>query len=127
MSTPISPLKIYADPACTQQISTIGWNNSVKMTLVDGTIKVIPNCAKAGESATAEVWIKNPSPYDYGITSMSFSDPRVQILLSSAWIYPQRPINIKLVFPVPSKPAETDVIPAGKINIEGYYIYKFIA
>jgi hypothetical protein len=126
MSEEIETLKIYADPECTMPISTIEWNNSVKITLVDGTEKVIPNCARAGESATATVWIKNESPFDYGITRISFSDPRVQVALSSSWIYPSRPTSLTLSFPVPNNPTKADIIPAGKVIIEGYYIYKYV-
>lgn len=124
MSEKIEGLKIYADPECTQEISTIAWNNSVKIVLADGTEKIIPNCARAGESATATVWVKNESPYDYGITRISFSDERVLLSLSSSWVYPSRPVNLTLTFPIPKNPAKTDIIKASKVNIEGYYIYK---
>jgi len=122
----LGDLKIYADGECTQRISTIVWDNFVKMMLADGTEKIILNCARGGEKATATVWIRNEGQYDYGITRISFSDSRVRVVLSSAWIYPQRPIKITLVFSVPQKPTKNDTIKDGKINMEGYYIYKSI-
>jgi len=124
MSEQIDGLKIYADPECTQLVSTIEWNNSIKIKLADGTEKVLPNTVRGGESATATVWIRNESQYDYGITGISFDDSRVQVILSSAWVYPSRPTQMTIVFPVPQNPTKDDVIKAGKINITGYYIYK---
>jgi hypothetical protein len=124
MSENIDNLKLYADAECTQPISTIEWNNSVKIKLVDGTEKTIPNCARGGEKATATIWVRNEGPYDYGIIRISFPDDRVKIALSSAWIYPQRPIQMTLTFIVPKNPTKNDIIKAGTINIEGYYIYK---
>lgn len=126
MSEDIEGLKIYADPECTQEISSIEWINSVKIHLVDGTDKIIPNCARAGENAVATVWVKNSSQFDYGITGISFSDSRVQVTLSSSWIYPNQSINMTLIFPVPTNPKKDDTIKVGKILIEGYYIYKSI-
>ena len=126
MGENISPLKIYADSECTQEVKTIEWSNSVKITLSDGSERIIPNCARAGDSAVATVWIKNSSDFDYGITRISFSDPRVLVTLSSSWVYPNRPTALTLSFPVPNNPTKSDIIPAGRIIIEGYYIYKEI-
>lgn len=120
----INDLKIYADAECTQVVSTIVWNNFIKIKLADGTEKTIPNCARGGDKATATVWIKNDSPYDYGITEISFSDDRVQVLLSESWVYPQRPTRITLTFSVPRNPTKADIIKAGTIKVQGYYIYK---
>jgi hypothetical protein len=122
----IDHIRIYADAECIQPISTIEWHNSVKITLADKTIKIIPNTALGGESATAIVWVRNEGPFDYGITGMSFSDSRVQVILSSAWLYPKVPVKITLVFSVPQNPTKNDIIKASKINIEGFYIYKSI-
>jgi hypothetical protein len=102
------------------------WTNAIKIRLVDGTEKVYPNTANAGSKATAEVWVKNETPYDFGITEVSFSDPRVQVSFSSSWIYPQRPVSMKVEFPVPDNPTEADIIKSGKIDIKGYYIFKEI-
>jgi hypothetical protein len=124
MSENISKLKIYADAECTQLISTIGWSNFIKIKLVNGTEKMLLNSARGGENATATVWIKNESTMDFGITEISFSDSRVQVILSEAWVYPQRPVQMTLVFSVPDKPTEKDIIEAGKINIQGYFISK---
>lgn len=117
-------LKIYADAKCTQPISNIVWSNFVTIHLVDGTEKILSNSARGGESATATVWIKNESTMDFGITEISFSDSRVQVILSEAWIYPQRPVQITLIFSVPANPRKNDIIEAGRINIQGYYISK---
>lgn len=122
----IDQIKIYADAECTQPISIIEWYNSVKITLADKTTKVIPNTALGGENATAIVWARNEGPFDYGITGISFSDNRVQVILSSAWLYPKVPVQITLIFIVPSKPTKDDIIKSGKINIEGFYIYKTV-
>jgi hypothetical protein len=127
MSDQIEKLEIYADPECTQKISTISWNNSIKIKLVDGTEKILSNTANGGDTATATVWIKNESPYDYGITRVSFDDNRVQAFLSSSWVYPNRPTQLRIVFSVPQVPTRADIIKAGKINIEGYYIYKSVS
>jgi hypothetical protein len=124
MSEQIDNLQIYADEQCTQPISTIGWNNSIKIKLADGTEKILPNTARGGDSATTTVWIKNESPYDYGITGISFDDNRVQVILSSSWVYPNRPTQMTIIFPVPANPTKDDIVKAGKINITGYYIYK---
>jgi hypothetical protein len=122
----IDNIKIYADAECTQPISTIEWHNSVKITLADKTIKIIPNTAIGGESASAIVWAKNEGPFDYGITGISFFDTRVQVILSASWLYPKVPVQITLVFMVPQNPTKNDIIKAGKINIEGFYIYRSI-
>lgn len=124
MSEQIDSLKVYADPECTQLISTIGWSNSIKIKLADGTEKILSNTAQGGDTATATVWIKNESPYDYGITGITFDDSRVQVMLSSSWIFPNRPTQMTIIFPVPQNPTKADIIKAGKINIAGYYIYK---
>lgn len=124
MSEDIDNLRMYADEECTQPISTIEWNNSVKIILVDGTEKILSHTAHGGEKANAIIWIRNEGPHDYGITRISFSDPRIQVVLSSAWVYPQRPIMVTLIFNVPVHPTDADRIVAGKINIEGYYIVK---
>ena len=55
----IDQIKIYADAECTQPISTIGWHNSVKITLADKTTKNIPNTDLGGESESAIVWARN--------------------------------------------------------------------
>lgn len=124
MSEQIDNLKIYADEQCTQPISTIGWSNSIKIKLADGTEKLLPNTARGGDKATITVWIKNESQYDYGITGISFDDSRVQIILSLSWVYPNRPTQMTIIFPVPVNPTKDDIIKAGKISIIGYYIYK---
>jgi hypothetical protein len=120
----IDQIRFYADAECTQQISTIEWNNSVKITLADKTTKVIPNTALGGENAVAIVWVRNEGQFDYGITRISFSDNRVQVILSSAWLYPKVPVQVTLIFIVPPNPTKNDIMKAGKINIEGFYIYK---
>ena len=122
----IDQIKIYADAKCTQPISAIEWHNSVKITLADKTVKVIPNTALGGESASAIVWAINEGQFDYGITGISFSDSRVQVILSSSWLYPKVPVQITLIFLVPQNPTKNDIIKAGKINIEGFYIYKSV-
>lgn len=124
MSERIENLRIFADAECTQEISTIGWSNSIKIKLADGTEKILPNTARGGDTATTIVWIRNDSPFDYGITEISFDDPRIQLLLSSPWVYPSRPTQLSIIFPVPAVPTKDDIIKAGKINIIGYYIYK---
>jgi len=124
MSEQTDNLKIYADEQCTQLVSTIEWSNSIKIKLSDGSEKILSNTARGGDTATATVWIKNDSQFDYGITGISFDDPRVQVILSSSWVYPTRPTQLSIVFPVPANPTKADIIKAGKINISGYYIYK---
>jgi hypothetical protein len=105
-------------------VSVVEWGNFVKAKLVDGTEKIIPNTASGGETATATFWIKNEGENDYGITHISFSDKRVQISLSESWIYPNRPIKVTLTFPVPAHPTKDDTIQAGRIIIEGFYVFK---
>lgn len=118
MSENIADLKVYSDPECTKQIlTTIEWNNSIKMVLSDGSERIIPNYLEDGETGLAEVWIKNDSPYDYGITKISFDDPRVQVFLSESWIYPSRPVKLTLQFIPDGKPLQL-----GKLRINGYYI-----
>jgi hypothetical protein len=124
MSSDLNNLKIYANQECTQPISVIEWGNFVKVKLADGTEKIIPNTATGGETATATFWIRNEGEYDYGITHISFSDERVQVFLSESWIYPNKLIKITLTFPIPMRPTKKDVIQAGMIIIEGFYVFK---
>lgn len=124
MSEDVPDLKLYADAECTQPILTIEWNNKVIMKLVDGTEKILPNCARGGDKAIAAVWVKNETPYDFGITSVSFPDNRVRIVFSSPWVYPNQPVMLTLVFDVPEKATAKDIIRANKLQIGGYYIYK---
>lgn len=120
----IDALKFYADSECTQPISTIAWSNFVTIKLIDGTQKIIPNSARGGETAHAAVWIKNHGQSDFGITDISFSDSRVQVKLSEAWIYPTRPVQMILIFPMPPNPTKADSIGEGKIIVKGYFISK---
>jgi hypothetical protein len=124
VSEDINHLKIYADAECTQPISTISWTNFIKIRLVDGSEKILNNSARGGENGTATVWIKNDGEFEFGITEISFSDPRVQAIISEAWIYPERPVQLTLIFPVPSNPTQADTIEAGKIKIQGYFVSK---
>lgn len=124
MSEEIDSIRIYADAECTQPISTVSWSNFFVIKLVDGTEKILPNSARGGENATATFWIKNDGPLDFGITSISFSDNRVEVKLSEAWVYPERPVQMSLVFHVPDIPKKSDTVEAGKINIQGYYISR---
>lgn len=123
MSEENSPLKIYADKECTQPISAIEWNNQTIITLVSGEKVVLPNTSKGGENATATFYIKNEKDYDYGITGISFTDNRVKVNVSSAWIRAKQVVQMTLIFYVPPNPTEEDIIDAGNIKITGYFIY----
>jgi hypothetical protein len=120
----INKLKFYADAECTQEIKTISWSNSTKIKLIDGTEKIVSNSVLGGREAIATVWLRNESQSDFGITGVFFPDNRVKINFSSAWVYPQRPIQMTLIFSVPQNPTKDDMIKDGQINIQGYFIVK---
>jgi hypothetical protein len=92
----IANLEMYSDSACTKEVKDISWLYSEQIPVVekDGTVRTI-DFVKVGD-ATAEVWIKNPSPYDFTIQQIKCSDPDIQLFLSEATIFPQRPIKLTL-------------------------------
>lgn len=127
MSQQVEGINFYADQECTKPISNISWNSSIKIKLADGTEQILPNTARGGDSAIAVIWVKNETEFDYGITEISFSDSRVQVLFSSSWVYPNRPTQISIVFHVPAVPTKSDIVEAGTVIVHGYFIYKSIA
>ena len=117
----IEQLKIYADPACTKPIDSIAWLNAEKINVVkkDGSVE-IHDSIREGESATAECWIKNHSPYDFGVTKILSSNPNIQVFLTESTIYPQRPVKLTLL----AMAKEGAYIGEPLIGIKGYYIKK---
>jgi len=117
-------LKIYADKTCTKQISMISWKNKVELTTVKGELVPLENTAEGGETAEAEVWIRNESHYDFVVTKISFPDPRVTVDIETGWLIPQKPTKIRLLAFIQKNPSPEDVIKSQKFIIQGYYIFK---
>ena len=117
-------LKIYADKACTKPINEIAWKNEVELTSVTGEKIKLPQTAKGGEKAEAEIWIRNESHYDYIITDIEFPDLRVKTSIDTGWLLPNSPVKIQLSFLVPKNPTPEDRIKSGKLIVAGYYVYK---
>jgi hypothetical protein len=116
-------LEMYADSACTQRLESINWQGvtTQRIVLINGA-EITRTYVDEGKTPFAEIWIKNPSQDDYGITAVSFSDPRVQIFVNSSWVYPQRPTKITLTLAL--KPNENVALKSGELRIEGYFLSK---
>lgn len=52
-------------------------------------------------------------------------DPRVQVLINSSWIYPQRPVKLTLIF-TPNDGDKEGILEGAKISMNGYYIRKVV-
>lgn len=116
-------LKIYADTKCTMQVKTIEWDSTIIIELFNGEKKQLPNTAQAGQEVKAFVFIRNEGKYPYGITKVTFPDTRMTISIEKDWLEPNTITRLTVAFTVPEKITEKDVVKAGKIEIEGYYIY----
>jgi len=117
-------LKFYADETCkTPIINTIEWDSEAIITLFSGEKIKLPNSAEAGAKATTKIWVRNEIPYNFYLTSISFPDKRVKILISSSQLFPNRAVELTLSFEVPKNPTPEDIIKAGKIDVKGYYAY----
>ena len=111
----IEGLRLYADSGCTRQIEDISWNNSEKVAIVekDGTVKTV-DFVQERENATAEVWIKNPSPFDFTVRQIKCSNSAIQLFLNEAQIFPQRPVKLTLK-------AKGRTVTEPIILVKGYY------
>ena len=116
-------IKFYADEACKTPINTIEWDSEAIITLFSGEKVTLPNTARAGETASTKIWVKNEDDYTLYITSIFFPDKRVKILLMSSQLFPNRPVELTLSFEVPKNPTPESIIKAGQIKIEGSYVY----
>lgn len=117
-------LKFYADEACkTPIINTIEWDSEAIITLFSGEKVTLPNSAEAGAKATTKIWVRNEMPYNFYMTSISFPDKRVKILIGSSQLFPNRAVELTFSFDVPKNPTPEDIIKAGPIDIKGYYAY----
>jgi hypothetical protein len=116
----IEPLKFFADPECTREINAISWGHSE--TLLDGSQET--DVLSEGENATAEVWIFNPNAYEFGIRNITFPDSRIQLTVSSAWIYPNK--TVKLTVQFTPTPENTDGLAVSQISIDGFYIKRTV-
>ena len=117
----IEPLKIYANPECTEPLTEILWINTDIIPVVekDGSIRMA-NFVKVGERATAECWVKNGSKFDFGIQAVMCSNPNIQVFLTESVIYPTRPVKLSLL--ATAKEGESFGCPS--ILIKGYYVKK---
>jgi len=116
-------VRIYADEACKRPIETIEWDNGYILTLINGEKEVLRNTAKAGEVATATIYLKNESRWRFGITKISFLDKRVKFKIASSWLL-LGPVELIISFDVPKNPTPKDVIKAGEVEINGFYVYE---
>ena len=114
----IEPLRIYANPECTEPLESIEWLNTTKVSVVerDGSVR-LADFIKIGESAVAECWIKNGSKYDFGIQKVICSNLNVQVFLSESVIFPSRPVKLSLL--AIAKEGESFGSPL--IGIKGYF------
>lgn len=110
-------LKMYADKGCTQPLQTIGWDEQLKITLVDG--EVIEG-VQAGRTATVTVYVKNEGLYLFGVTKISHPDSRLELSIEKGKIRPNASVKLTVKFRIPKNPTSKDVIEAGEITIEGY-------
>lgn len=118
------PIKIYANKKCSVLVETIEWDSTVIIKLLNGGKKKLPNTTQAGEEVKAIVYIKNESKYPYGITGISFPDKRLSISIEKEWLESNEVTSLTVKFVVPKKITPQTVVKAGKIEIEGYHVYK---
>jgi len=116
-------IRFYADEGCTIPIDTIEWDNKVIKTLFSGEKVSFMNAAMEGDEATANVWVRNEWGAPFYVTAISFHDERVKIAIETDKLFPNKPAKLTLSFSVPKNPTQKDVVKAGQIKIEGYYVY----
>jgi hypothetical protein len=116
-------IKFYADEQCTKPINTIEWDNAPVITLLSGEKMTLPNTAMEGTYAEATVWVRNEWVGKFYVTSISFHDERVTISIGSERLYPNKAVKLTVSFPVPKNPTKGDIIKAGEVKVEGYYVY----
>jgi len=116
-------IKTYADRECKQPLEMVEWDNDFTFTLIDGKKETLKHTVGAGETAIAIIYLRNESENRFGITKISFPDSRLRFAVDSAWLEPDAPVKLTISFKVPANPDENGVIKAGKISIEGYYVY----
>jgi len=117
------PIKIYADRKCSILVETIEWDTYLRIKLLNGEEKKLKNTAQAGQEVVATVFIKNESKYSYGITDVSFPDKRLSVSVEKDWLESNEITSLIIKFIVPKKVTPQTVVKAGKIEIEGYYVY----
>lgn len=116
-------LQLYANEKCSVQIKTIEWDNDLIIKLLNGGKKRLSNTAEAGQVATAIVYLKNEGKNNYAITDVSFHDKRLSISIKKDWLEPNEVTSMIVKFTVPKKVTPQTIVKAGKIEIEGYYVY----
>jgi hypothetical protein len=102
-------LEFYKDQECKEQLKEIPWTE------------------RSAQLAIGRVWLKNPSRYDYAITGVELSDPRIKVSFSSYWIYPNSaPVLLTLLFNIPKSENWVEqvrsVFLAGDLVVHGYYV-----
>ena len=122
MSEEIGDIKIYAGRGCNKLIDTIEWDTKVIIALINGEKEILKNTASSGQTVSAIVYLKNESKWRFGIRNITFPDKRVKIKVEKSWVLTS-PVKLTISFDVPENPTPDDVIKAGKVQIEGFYVY----
>jgi len=115
-------IAIYSDARCTKEVDTIGWSNKYILNLINGEKEEISNAVKAGDIATATVWLKNLTAWRFGINEITHPDKRIKFQVESSWLGVS-PVKLTVSFKVPTFPTPNDVIKPDKIEITGEFIY----
>jgi len=115
-------IRIYADEECKKPIDAIEWDTKVVVTFIDGEKLELKNKALAGTVAVAYAYVKNDWWGDFHVTKVSHPDKRVKVSIAKKLLHPDDAVKLTVKFKVPENPTEADVMKAGQVKIEGYYV-----
>jgi len=119
-------MKIYLDRTCKKPVPAdiIVWDHDLIIKLVTGKEMKFSNTAKAGQTATATIYLRNEGKYPCALTSIKHPDKRLSISIEQGFLERNAVTKLTITFVVPDKVTPKDVIPRSTILIEGYYVYS---
>jgi hypothetical protein len=120
----MNEIQISLDEQGTKPISTIQWNEGLMMELVGGVKVPMPNVATPNQNVEASFFLINNTLNRFGIKSITFPDPRIQINLSGTWIIKDTPVKVTLKYRIPNNPTKNDVIKPANLEISGFFVIE---
>jgi hypothetical protein len=117
-------IQISLNEQGTKPINIIQWNEGLIMELIGGTKIPMPNVATPNQNVEASFFLINNTPNRFGIKSITFPDPRIQISFSSSWIIKDIPVKVTLKYKIPINPTKNDVIKPANLEITGFFVIE---
>lgn len=120
-------LKFYLDAECTRPIEKVQWDKGFHVTMIGGKEEILPNTVETGGIATATFYVRNETPYKFGIKDFDFPDRRVKILITDSWLLPMIPTKIVLTVSTIESAAQgitESAVESAQLMIKGFFVIE---